>query len=149
MGGGTSGLFPSTKGAKPHQMSLTPNPISARRRGPSYAVDGVNGTGMGTGGIGGGGIAIKDRTLLLTPPDVLKKCLHWRIGAIGEKDLMCWIQSKLNNGRYHMIPPQLRPVLADYVSKLKATRPAGKGYDTIAFLAIITQLEKELEAMKQ
>lgn len=151
MGGGTSGLFPSTKGAKPHQMSLTPDSISAHHHGPTYTVDGINGTGMGTVGIGGGGggIAIKDRILLLTPPDVLKKCLHWRIGAISEKDLVRWIQSKLNDGRYHMVPPQLRPVLVNYVSKLKSTRPSGKGYDTVAFLALITQLEEELEAMRQ
>lgn len=151
MGAGTSGLFPSTKGAKPHQMSLTPDPISARHRGPTYAVDGDGSTGMEGGGIGSvrGSFSIKDRTLLLTPPHILKKCLHWRIGAISEGDLVRWIQDKLNDGRYRMVPSRLRPVLVKYVSELKATRAAGKGYNTVAFFTIVTQLEEELEAMKQ
>lgn len=146
MGGGRTGLFAGTKGADSQQISLIPNPISVRHRGPNYDVE--QGLGVGAGG-NGGGIAIKDRTLLLTPPDVLKKCLHWRIGAISDGDLVRWIQGKLNDGRYRMVPPQLRPALVDYVSKLKSTRIAGKGYDTLAFLAFVTKLEEELEAMKQ
>lgn len=149
MGGGTSGLFPSTKGAKPHQMSMTPNPISVRRRGPTYYSD--DRTNVGAGGIGGGGgsIARKNRIRLLTPSHVLKKCLHWRIGAIGEGDLIRWIQGKLADSRYHMVPSQLRSTLIKYVSELKATRPAGKGYDIVAFLSVVTRLEEKLEAMKK
>lgn len=142
MGGGTSGLYPATKGAKPYQMSLMPDPIHVRHRGPAYAIE----TGDGTGGRGGS-VAIKDRTLLLTPPDVLKECLHWRSGAISAGQLVRWIQNKLHDERYHMEPPKLRIVLKSFLPKLKATRPAGKGYDIQAFLAIIEQLEAELETM--
>ena len=150
MGGGTSGLFPSTKGAKPHQMSLMPEPVSARHRRPTYAMDRGEGIGVGVGGIGedGGHIAIRNRTLLLTPSDVLRKCLHWRIRAISEGDLVRWIQGKLNNSRYRMVPPQLRFTLIEYVTKLKATKSIGKGYNAAKFCALIVQLEKELESMK-
>lgn len=150
MGGGTSGLFPTTKGAKPHQMSLTPDPVSVRYRRPTYAMDRGEGIGVGVGSAGedGGRIAIKNRTLLLTPSDVLRKCLHWRISAISEGDLVRWIQGKLNNSRYHMVPPQLRFTLIEYVTKLRGTRSVGKGYDAAKFRTLIVQLEKELESMK-
>lgn len=150
MGGGTSGLFPATKGAKPHQMSLTPDPVSVYHRRPTYAIGRGGDVGAEIGGAAGESvrIAIRNRTLLLTPSDVLRKCLHWRIGAVSEGTLVCWMQGKLNNSRYHMVPLQLRFALIEYVSKLKAARSVGKGYDIATFHTLIVQLEKELESMK-
>lgn len=142
MGGGTSNLYPSAKGAKPYQISLIPNQIHIRHRGPVYA---MNSTGSIAGGEGI--ISTKNRTRLLTPPDVLKECLHWRIGSISSGDLIRWIQNKLNDKRYLMRPPELRVVLKDYLPKLKSTKPAGKGYDIQAFLALVEQLEATLEVM--
>lgn len=148
MGTGTVGLYSATEGAKPYQISLwTPDDISVRRRGPTYATELGNGKGMGGVGGSGAGLAIRERTLLLTPPDVLKECLHWRIGAISAERLVRWIHNKLNDGRYHMEPPQLRTVLKSYLPKLKATRTAGKGYDLQAFFAVVEQLEVLLETM--
>lgn len=144
MGGGTSGLFPATNGAKPHQLSLTPEPISIRHRGPTYDIR-DSGIGAGVSDIG---VRKKDRVLLFTPHDVLKKCLHWRIGAISEGNLIRWIELKLANRQLKMIPLQLRSTLIGYVLKLKNTNNIGKGYDKEAFLALIIQLEKELENME-
>lgn len=147
MGSGTVGLYPSTNGANPHQMSMMPDHIHARHRGPTYATELGSGEGMGSVGGNGTGIAIRNRILLLTPPDVLKECLHWRIGAISAERLVRWIHSKLNDGRYRMDPPQLRTVLKSYLPKLKATKAVGKGYDLQAFFTVIEQLEALLETM--
>lgn len=148
MGAGTSGLYFATEGATPCQTSFwTPDDISVRHRGPTYVAELGNGEAMGSDIGGGVGLAIRDRTLLLTPPDVLKECLHWRIGAISAERLVRWIHSKLNDGRYRMEPPQLRTVLKSYLPKLKATKAVGEGYDLQAFFTVIEQLEALLETM--
>lgn len=144
MGGGRTGLFPGTKGSDSQQITLFPDPIPVYHRGPTCATDGEASEGIS--GIGGG-IYTKDRILLLTPPDVLKMCLRWRIGAIIERGLLSWLQRKLNDKRYHMEPAELRQVLDRFIVELKATRSSGKGYNRDAFLAVIEKWEKRLETL--
>lgn len=142
MGGGRTGLFVGTKGADPQQLSIISEPIPARRRSSNCVIEQST-------GIGGIELSVtkKSRILLLTPRDVLIKCMHWRIGAVSEGNLIRWIQDKLSNKRCRMMPSQLRLVLAEYVSKLEATLSVGKGYDTEMFIALIVQLEGTLETM--
>lgn len=146
MGGGRIALFPGTKGSDSQQITLFPDPISVHHRGPTYAIDGGDSEGVSVGGIGGG-IHTKDRILLLTPPDVLRMCLRWRIGAVTEKRLLSWLQGKLNDKRYRMEPVGLRQVLDGFIAELKATRILGKGYNRDAFLSVIEKWEKSLESL--
>lgn len=145
MGGGRTGLFPGTKGSDFQQITLFPDPIPVYHRGPAYAINDVG----GIGGISSVGADIhpQDRILLLTPIDVLKMCLHWRIGAITEGGLLSWIRKRLNDKQYRMKPTELRRILEIYLIRLQETKSAGKGYDHNAFLSVIEKLEKKLKAL--
>ena len=146
MGGGMSGLYPGTKGAEPQQMTLFASQIPMRRCNSTHEMRAVESSWFCTGSAGiGHSVRGRDK-FLLTPYEVLRKCLHWRIGAITSKKLIKWIQSRLDNKQYHMVPNQLRNILEDYLVRLKSTI-AGKTYNEIEFLTYIEHLERELESI--
>jgi len=147
MGGGMSGLFPSTKGAEPQQMTLFPSPIPMRRCSTTHAIEEVESLSLHVSGAGINRGAHGKKDFLLTPYEVLRKCLHWRIGAITSKDLVRWIQRRLDDNRYNMIPNQLRNILEDYLLKLKSAEMAEKNFNKDEFLICIEHLEEELESI--
>lgn len=147
MGGGRSGLFPGTNGAEPQQMTLFNSQIPLRRCNTTHIVVEVEGSRLHSDGVGiGRSVQGRDK-FLLTPYEVLRKCLHWRIGAITSNELVIWIRDRLNNKRYHMSPNQLCNILENYLAKLKSTAIDKKSFDEVKFLAYIECLEKELESI--
>ena len=147
MGGGMSGLFPGTKGAEPQQMTLFNSQISMRRCNTTHVMVEVESSRPHSDGVGiGRSVQGRDK-FLLTPYEVLRKCLHWRIGAITSNELVIWIHNRLNNKQYHMSPNQLRNILENYLAKLKSTAIDKKRFDEVKFLAYIEYLEKELESV--
>lgn len=146
MGGGRTALFPGTKGADPQQITLFPDTISVRHRGPTYVADCGDGGGVTDSNISSG-IYAKDRMLLPTPPDVLKMYLLWRIDAISGQRLLMWMQEKLNNKQYHMEPAELRRVLSGFVVELRTAKALGSICNRDELLPIIESWEKVLESL--
>lgn len=142
-----SGLFPGTKGAEPQQMTLFPSPIPMRHCRSTHAIEEVEGLSLHASGAGINRSAHGKKDFLLTPYDVLRKCLHWRIGAIPSKELVRWIQHRLDDNRYKMIPDQLRNILENYLVKLKPAKMAEKNFNRDKFLVCIEHLEEELESI--
>ncbi len=141
MGGGRSGLFPSTKGAAPHQISLLDEPIRVYRRGATY----VSGEGGGGGGMVGG-TAGANALILITSKDVLERCMYYRLGAVTEIQLVSWLQKVLRGQRYSIERP-LRKLIADGLLKLKATKTSEGGFDPDAFLGVLEDFERKLESL--
>jgi len=147
MGGGRSGLFPGTQGSDNLQLTLFPTAISAHRGSLSYSLEQDSDVGTDLGCISENSSKHRSRCYLLTPLDVLEKCLHWRIGAITSGKLVSWIRSKIIDTKCHMVPSQLRDLLKEYLVFLQSAKPVGKGYNKDVFLTHVEQLEKRLENM--
>lgn len=138
MGGGRSGLFPGTKGADHHQISLLDEPIRVYRRGVKY----VPGEGSGDGGMVGGTTGAK-ALILITSKDVLERCMYYRLGAITGIQLISWLQ-KVLRGQKYSIGRCLRNLIADGLLKLKATKTLGGNFDLDAFLDALEDFERKL-----
>lgn len=149
MGGGRSGLFPGTQGSDNFQLTLFPAAISVHRESLSYSFDQDINVGANFSCIGENSPNHRSYCYLLTPSDILEKCLHWRIGAITSGKLVSWIKSKMTDTNCCMVPSQLRDLLKEYLVLLQSAKAAGKSYNKDVFLRYVEQLEKKLENMLQ
>ena len=141
MGGGRSGLFPGTKGADPQQTALFLPPITTRKYRLPNDIEQIIGVASGSGYVQRKGV------VLLTPAEVLNKCLQWRVGAVSENGFVSWVRKKLNDRRCQMVPDRLRSILRDFLDEQTFAKSGGKNYNKALVLGLIEQLEKKLETI--
>lgn len=111
MGGGTSGLFFGTKGAKhEYQYSLFPDGI--RKDGWDSSAVASN-----TGSQAGSTAQTQEKRQLITASMILQKIHEYHVGSIGAQDLVDWLSFVVSSPHYHM-DRRLRSIVRDGIRVL-------------------------------
>ena len=108
MGGGTSGLFFGTKGAKhEYQYSLFPDRI----RKDSWDSSAV---ASKTGSQAGSTSQTQEKRQLITASMILQKIHEYRAGCIGAQDLVDWLSSVVSSP-YFRVSQRLRLAIREAI----------------------------------